>query len=134
MDKTGKVPDVKEEFYIGKDIANDFKLGVYTAKDYQATVFYHEEYGWCIKDEKYFWDMGPNYIFLANRHQLKNNLPSHLCQIQKGMIMCSGDYEFEWDVKNIRAPKVAEDIYDQEDSLYEEEEDKTDIEKLKKSA
>lgn len=133
-DKTGKIPEVKQEFYIGKGIKNDFETGVYTSKEYQATVYFDEMYGWCIRDEKYFWDIGPNYIFLANRHQLKQGIPSHLAKIQKGMIMCSGDYEFEWDVKNIRPPKVAEDIYDLDESLYLEEDDKTDIEKLKKAA
>jgi hypothetical protein len=66
-DKTGKIPEVKQEFYIGKNIKNDFRTKVYTSKDYQATVYFDEAYGWCIRDEKHFWDMGPNYIFLANR-------------------------------------------------------------------
>jgi hypothetical protein len=65
---------------------------------------------------------------------LKLGTPSHLAKIQKGMIMCSADYEFEWDVINIKPPKVQEDIYDLESSLYLEEEDKTDIEKLKNAA
>lgn len=129
--KAGKIPEVKSEFYIGKGIKNDFDTGVYSSKEYQATVFFDEMFGWCVKDEKYFWDMGPNYIYLPNVHQLQQGIPSHLAKIQNGMIMCCGDYEFSWDVRNIRSAKLADDIYDQDSSLFLEEEEKNDIEKIK---
>jgi hypothetical protein len=91
-------------------------------------------HSWCVKDEKYHWNVGPNFIYLANRHQLQTGTPSHLVKIQKDMIMSSGDYEFKWDVKNIMLPKVDEDLYDDDASLYLEEDEKNDIEKLKNQA
>jgi hypothetical protein len=76
-DKTGKVPEVKTNYYIGKGITNDFDTGVYTSKDYQATVYFDESFGWCVKDEKYFWNVGPNFVYLANKQQLEDGSPSY---------------------------------------------------------
>lgn len=88
-------------------------------------------FGWCVRDEKYFWEVGPNYVYLPNLHQLQNGLPSHLVKLQHSMVMCCGDYEFSWEVRNIKSAKLADDIYDQDASLFLEEEEKNDIEKIK---
>lgn len=130
-EKVGKIPEVKSEYFIGKGIKNEFDTGLYSSKEYQATIYFDEMFGWCVRDDKFFWKVGPNYVYLANAYQLKNGYPSHLAKVQSGMMMCCGDYEFEWEVRNVRAGKLAEDIYDQDASLYLEEEEKNDIDKIK---
>ena len=126
-EKNQLIPKVKDEYIFGKGEHNDFNLKSFQAREYQCTIFFSDMYGWCIKDEKYFWDLAHNYIYLANYEQFKYSTPSNLTKVQNDMILCVGDYELQINIFNTEEDRIKEDIYDDEASLFHEKEDKFDI-------
>jgi len=117
LEKNFPIPTVKTEFLIGKDPTCDFVIPLSTSRKEQCTIFYSEIYGWCLREDSPWIEIGNNYIFGVSYDEYKEMLPSRLIQVQDSMQLCVGDHEFSCRIKNLDKNMFEGDIYDNEASL-----------------
>ena len=127
MDRRGNLPEVKQEYILGKGMEADFDLESFQARNYQCTIFFDDDFGWCVRDDHSHFEIGSNFVYLANRRQVENNRPSKLVGVMPGMVVQAGEYEFKWDVVNLNGRYDESEIYDEEDSLMEVEKEEDEI-------
>lgn len=100
MLKSAQAPEVKTEFSIGKVNKSDYAFPNSTMKQVQCIVEFNSLWGWQVRDPTGHHDISKTCVYLANKKQFEQALPSYFVQLFDGMVLCAGDYEFALSIRN----------------------------------
>lgn len=122
--KSGKIPEVKTAFSIGKDNTSDYAFPKSTMKKTQCTIEFDSLWGWQIKDQTGGHDICRTSVYAASKYKIDSGEPSLFIQLFDKMVFTTGDYDFTVSGVNKDPRFLPTDIFeDDNERFYEETEE-----------